>query len=82
MVLQGDNDLQVPPEDGRRLANVSRAIRLVVLPGVNHVLKIAPADREANLATYKNPELALAPDVVPSIVNFIEHPPQIILKAR
>ncbi len=82
MVLQGDNDLQVPPEDGRRLANVSRAIRLVVLPGVNHVLKAAPADREANLATYKNPELALAPDVAPAIVNFIQHPPQIILKAR
>lgn len=82
MVLQGDNDLQVPPEDGRRLANVSRAIRLVVLPGVNHVLKVAPTEREANLATYKNPELALAPDVVPQIVNFIEHPPQIILKAR
>jgi pimeloyl-ACP methyl ester carboxylesterase len=82
MVIQGDNDLQVPPEDGRRLANVSRAIRLVVLPGVNHVLKVAPADRDGNLATYKNPELALAPDLAPVIVNFIEHPPQIILKAR
>lgn len=80
MVLQGQNDLEVAPEDGRRLANVSRAIRLVVLPGVNHVLKVAPAEREANLATYKNPELALAPDVAPAIVSFIEHPPQIVLK--
>jgi pimeloyl-ACP methyl ester carboxylesterase len=80
MVLQGANDLEVAPEDARRLANVSRAIRLVVLPGVNHVLKVAPAERTANLATYGDPELALAPDVAPAIVNFIEHPPQIVLK--
>jgi pimeloyl-ACP methyl ester carboxylesterase len=80
MVLQGENDLEVAPEDARRLANVSRAIRLVVLPGVNHVLKVAPAERTANLATYADPELALAPDVAPAIVNFIEHPPQVILK--
>jgi pimeloyl-ACP methyl ester carboxylesterase len=80
MVLQGQNDLEVAPEDARRLANVSRAIRLVVLPGVNHVLKVAPAERAANLATYGEPELALSPDVAPAIVNFIEHPPQIVLK--
>lgn len=80
MVLQGDHDLQVGLEDARRLANVSRAIRLVVLPGVNHVLKIAPAERAANLATYADPQLALAPDVIPAIVNFIEHPPQFVLK--
>ena len=80
MVMQGDHDIQVGVEDARSLANVSRAIRLVVLPGVNHVLKIAPAEREANLATYADPKLALAPDVVPAIVNFIEHPPQVLLK--
>lgn len=80
MVLQGENDLEVAPEDPRRLANVSRAIRLVMLPGVNHVLKIAPAERTANLATYGDPQLALAPDVIPAIVNFIEHPPQFVLK--
>ena len=39
---------------------------------MNHILKIAPADREQNIATYNKPELPLAPELVPDIVDFIK----------
>jgi hypothetical protein len=46
----------------------------VILPGVNHVLKAAPADRAGNMATYADPSLPLAPGVVDRIAAFVhEH---------
>ena len=47
----------------------------MILNGVNHILKVAPLERAANMETYNNPELPLAPDVVDTIVNWIrQHP--------
>jgi hypothetical protein len=39
---------------------------------MNHVLKEAPADRAANLATYTNPDLPLAPRLADKIEDFIK----------
>jgi hypothetical protein len=38
---------------------------------MNHVLKIAPADRAANFATYADPNLPLAPGLVDAIAGFV-----------
>jgi hypothetical protein len=38
---------------------------------MNHVLKAAPQERAANLATYADPTLTLAPELVPVIVDFL-----------
>jgi uncharacterized protein len=38
---------------------------------MNHVLKIAPAERAANFATYSNPALPLAPGLVDAIAGFV-----------
>jgi hypothetical protein len=43
-----------------------------LIRGMNHVLKEAPADRAANIATYSNPDLPLAPRRVDVIEDFIE----------
>ena len=45
---------------------------LTILNGVNHLLKDAPADRAANLATYADPTLPLSPRVAPAIAGFIK----------
>lgn len=72
LIVQGAADLQVALEDARRLKAADPAAELVVLPGVNHVLKLAPADdRGANLATYADPSLPLAPSVTGPIAEFI-----------
>lgn len=70
-VVHGTTDLQVPVEDARKLASARPGIRLVVLDGVNHILREAPDERSANLATYSRPELPLAAGLVEAISAFI-----------
>jgi alpha-beta hydrolase superfamily lysophospholipase len=64
LILQGGTDLQVPVEDARRLAAARPDATLVIMPGVNHVLKSAPIDRAANMATYAD-DRPLAASVIP-----------------
>jgi len=74
LVLQGQTDLQVTEEDARRLVAAARpGTTLILLPGVNHVLKTAPADRTGNIATYADPTRPLAPAVMPAILTFLKH---------
>jgi hypothetical protein len=74
LILQGDNDLQISVADAKLLAAAKPDATLVILPGVNHVLKAAPADRAGNMATYADPSLPLAPGVVDRIAAFVhEH---------
>ncbi len=74
-ILQGDTDLQVSVEDAGRLAAARVDTHLAILNGVNHVLKVAPLERAANMATYNDPELPLAPGVLDTVLHWIrEHP--------
>jgi len=70
MVMQGTTDLQVTMQDAEVLA-AARRVELVRLEGVNHVLKEAPMDRAANLATYSNANLPLAPGIAERIAAFV-----------
>jgi pimeloyl-ACP methyl ester carboxylesterase len=71
LIMQGDNDIQVSVEDARLLGAARPDVKLVILPGVNHLLKLAPADRAGNIATYANPALPLAPGVVDAVADFV-----------
>jgi uncharacterized protein len=74
LIIQGDNDIQVSVEDAKLLAAAKPDAKLMILPGVNHVLKAAPAARPANLLTYTDPDLPLAPGIVDAVANFVhEH---------
>lgn len=72
LIVQGGRDLQVSDADARRLAAARPTAGLVRLPDVNHVLKrVATDDRAANLATYAEADLPLAPGVVEAVAGFI-----------
>ncbi len=72
LILQGQRDIQVTEADARLLKQGDPRATLVLLPAVNHVLKTVPSDdRQANLATYADPALPLAPGVVDAIADFI-----------
>ncbi|MEC4591770.1 MULTISPECIES: alpha/beta hydrolase [Nitrospirillum] len=71
LVLQGDTDLQVTVEDACLLAQAQPAATLALIPGANHMLKAAPAEPKANIATYADPTLPLAPGVMDAITAFI-----------
>ena len=73
LIVQGERDLQVTVEDARALAAAQRKSRLVLVPGVNHVLKaVATDDRAANFATYADPSLPVSLGVVDAIVAFVK----------
>ena len=73
LIVQGERDLQVRVEDAQALAAAQRKSRLVLVPGVNHVLKaVATDDRAANFATYADPSLPVSLGVVDAIVAFVK----------
>jgi len=75
LVLQGTTDLQISMQDAQRLAGARPGVTMVTLEGVNHILKIAPADPAANFATYGNSALPIAPSLVEAITAFLaQHP--------
>jgi fermentation-respiration switch protein FrsA (DUF1100 family) len=71
LVLQGTTDLQVSMQDAQRLAGARPGVTMVALEGVNHILKIAPADPVANFATYGYSALPIAPSIVEAITSFL-----------
>ena len=75
LIVQGERDLQVSVADAERLKAASPQAELVLLPDANHVLKaVGTTDRSANLATYADPNLPLAPGVVDAIARFVSPP--------
>jgi uncharacterized protein len=71
LIVQGTTDLQVTEEDAH-LLDAAPKTKLRLIKGMNHVLKSAPADRAANLATYADPSLPLAKDLVKYIRRFVK----------
>jgi uncharacterized protein len=72
LILQGERDIQIGDDDAKLLAAADTHAKLVLLPAVNHVLKTVDSDdRMANLKTYFDPKLPLAPGVVETITDFV-----------
>jgi len=72
LILQGQRDIQVHEADARILKTADPSATLVLLPDINHVLKIVRSDDiAANIATYSNASLPLAPGVIDAIAGFL-----------
>lgn len=72
LIVHGSTDLQVPEAEAQRLAVAQPQAELVIIEGMNHVLKNAPSDPVANGATYANPALPLADELVAPLVAFLD----------
>lgn len=68
LVIQGETDVQTSVEDAQLLAHAT-GTAAAILPGVNHVLKVATT--EETQTSYANPDLPIAESVVEAIVSFI-----------
>jgi fermentation-respiration switch protein FrsA (DUF1100 family) len=71
LVVQGTSDIQVSAIDAGLLAKADPRARVVMIPGMNHMLVNAPLDRAANIQTYSDPTLPLSAPLVPAIAQFI-----------
>lgn len=71
LIVQGTTDLQVSEDNAIKLKEAQPKAKLVIINGMNHILKQAPDDRQKNLATYNQKDLPLHPELVSKIVAFI-----------
>jgi len=71
LILQGDNDIQVGVEDAELLHSAKPDSTLFLIPGMNHVLKEAPADRDGNIKTYSDPTLPIDPEFKEKLIDFV-----------
>ena len=75
LILQGTRDIQVTPADAERLGDANKNAEVALLDDTNHVLKtVTTDDRATNLATYTDPDLPLAPGIIPAVTMFIRNP--------
>src|SRR5687767_12903500 len=61
LIVQGTTDLQVSVADARLLAAAVPNAKLMLVDGMNHVLKLASGDRAAQMRSYGDPSLPVAP---------------------
>ena len=72
LILHGERDIQISVEDADRLSKANSKAEIILLPDTNHVLKsVTSSDRAANLATYTDPRLPLAPGIIEAIERFL-----------
>lgn len=74
LIVQGTTDLQVSVDDARALAAAAPKARLVIVPGMNHVLKLVSGDLAQQMPSYANPDLPLAPALVDTVTAFVQGP--------
>ncbi|MCP5433350.1 MAG: alpha/beta hydrolase [Alphaproteobacteria bacterium] len=71
LIVQGTNDLQIGVADAQRLAEGNPSSEVVIVEGMNHILKAAPPERAANVATYFDADRPLADGLVAKIAEFL-----------
>lgn len=71
LVVQGSTDIQVGVSEAETLGRAQPAARVLVIEGMNHVLKAVPADRPRQIASYSDPTLPLAPRLAEEIAAFL-----------
>lgn len=71
LIVDGETDIQVSAQHADLLtgANDSAAHRRI--QGMNHVLKLVPEDAQQQMASYGNPELPVAEELVTVVSKFI-----------
>jgi len=71
LIIQGTTDLQVSVHDAELLKQAKPDAALVLIKDMNHVLRVAGADRQENFGTYKDPTLPLDAEFLAAIETFI-----------
>ncbi|MCM8743844.1 alpha/beta hydrolase [Pseudomonas koreensis] len=72
LIVQGSNDMQVGVGDAQALKAAKPDAELAVIDGMNHVMRIVPADVKRQLASYKDPQLPLAAELGSKLIAFID----------
>jgi pimeloyl-ACP methyl ester carboxylesterase len=72
LIAQGTFDAQVSPADAALLAKAQPHAKLVSIEGMNHVLKKVAKDQAVQQASYGDPSLPVAPELIEAIAAFVK----------
>lgn len=71
VVIHGTRDIQIPIDQASILAASNPNAELVLIEGMNHVLKNAPEDPNLNLLTYTDPDIPLTDEFAAFLKTFV-----------
>ncbi|MDT4848057.1 hypothetical protein FQZ97_821380 [compost metagenome] len=72
LIVQGSHDIQVEVADALALKAAKADAELLLVPGMNHVLRIVPNDIQRQLASYSDPKLPLARELLNGVIDFVK----------
>lgn len=75
LIIQGTHDVQVDVSNAERLKAAKPDAELVLIQGMNHMLRIAPQAASQQRDSYLNPKLPQASELGARIVDFIHRLP-------
>jgi uncharacterized protein len=71
LILQGTSDIQASVSEANLLAGANSKTKLLVIEGMNHMLKEVPEERDKQVASYSDPSLPLVPTLLNEISRFM-----------
>ena len=72
LIIQGTHDMQVGIEDARALRRSRPDAEMALISGMNHVLRIVPAQPQQQLASYNEPDRPIARALTERIMKFLD----------
>ncbi|MDG1063676.1 MAG: alpha/beta hydrolase [Flavobacteriaceae bacterium] len=73
LIVNGTRDMQVQTTEAELLKTKAPNAKLLLVPNMNHVLKLVPGNGLDNSKTYDDPNIPIAPELVEGIVSFLDH---------
>lgn len=74
LILQGTSDIQVQESEAKALAAAAPRAKLVVIDGMNHLLKMVGKDEALQQKSYGSPELPVSPQLIDALSGFVNAP--------
>jgi len=72
LIIQGSTDLQVSVRDAELLHNAAKGSKMIIIEGMNHVLKEVDGDLSTQMPSYFKPDLPLHKDLGVKVIDFIK----------
>ena len=72
LIIQGTTDIQVSTKDAKLLHNAAKGSDLIMIEGMNHVLKAVEGDLTTQMPSYFNPNLPLHKDLAQGVIKFLK----------
>ncbi len=71
LIVQGTTDIQASMLDAKALTDGNPVAKLLLIDGMNHVLKTVPNERDKQISSYSDPTLPVTADLITGISKFV-----------